>query len=193
MGANVGKSKVTPLDEAAEDYAVSVRRLHGLVDYFTVNVSSPNTPGLRELQSAERLKELLGAVLPAAGGDPVFVKFAPDMEEASLLESIEIVVGAGCQGIIATNTTNTRPGKTDRLGEKGGLSGNPLWELAKQQIGLVLEAADRRLPVVGVGGVNSPGRAAELLSMGCAAVQVYSGLVFEGPGLVRRINKGLST
>jgi dihydroorotate dehydrogenase len=193
VGANVGKSKITPLDEAAEDYAVSIRRLHGLVDYFTVNVSSPNTPGLRELQSAERLRELLGKALPAAGGQPVFVKFAPDMEEASLLESIEIVAASGCRGIIATNTTNTRPGGTERLGESGGLSGRPLWPLSKQQIALVLDAVDLRLPVIGVGGIDGPERASELLSMGCAAVQVYSALVFQGPGLIHRINRGLGS
>ena len=189
VGANVGKSKITPLDEAGEDYRISIERLHGLVDYFTVNVSSPNTPGLRDLQSAENLKKLLDAAMPAAQDTPVFVKFAPDMNADDLNEAIEAVIQSGAAGVIGTNTTNTRPYGTERYGEGGGLSGDPLWSLAKEQIRLILDIVDKRVPVIGVGGVNSSARAHELLGMGCAAVQLYSALIYKGPWLISEINK----
>ena len=190
VGANVGKSKITPLDEAGEDYRTSIERLQGLVDYFTVNVSSPNTPGLRDLQSADNLK-LLDAAMPAAKDTPVFVKFAPDMNPQDLTEAIDAVIECGAAGIIGTNTTNTRPYNTGRLGEGGGLSGDPLWALAKEQIRLILQVTDARVPVIGVGGVNSFARADELLGMGCAAVQLYSALIYKGPWLISEINKKL--
>ena len=129
-GANIGKSKVTPLEEAPADYVTSVNRLKPFVDYLTVNVSSPNTPGLRDLIQAPALAALLGAVVPAAGGLPVFVKLSPDSAPEDLAAAVEVAISEGCAGIIATNTTNTRPGDTGRLGETGGLSGAPLWPLA---------------------------------------------------------------
>ncbi len=191
VGANVGKSKITPLEQAGEDYRTSIQRLQGLVDYFTVNVSSPNTPGLRDLQSADNLKKLLDVALPAAKGTPVFVKFAPDMNPTDLAEAIDMVIECGASGIIGTNTTNTRPKTTDRYGETGGLSGEPLWTLAREQIQLILDATDNRVPVIGVGGVNSPERAQTLLNMGCKAVQLYSALIYKGPWLISDINRSL--
>ncbi|MBM76654.1 MAG: dihydroorotate dehydrogenase (quinone) [Proteobacteria bacterium] len=191
VGANVGKSKITPLDKAGEDYKTSIERLQGLVDYFTINVSSPNTPGLRELQSAEKLKLLLEQALPSAGQTPVFVKFAPDMADEDLSEALETIIELGCSGVIATNTTNQRPNTTDRLTQGGGLSGDPLWPIARPKIEQILNQVEGRIPVVGVGGVNSVERAQELLNMGCTAVQLYSALIFEGPGLINKINKGL--
>lgn len=191
VGANVGKSKITPLEEAGEDYRTSIERLQGLVDYFTVNVSSPNTPGLRDLQSADNLKKLLDAAMPAAKGTPVFVKFAPDMNTEDLKEAIDAVIDCGAAGIIGTNTTNTRPYGTDKYGETGGLSGDPLWNLAREQIQLILDAADKRVPVIGVGGVNSPERAQTLLNMGCKAVQLYSALIYKGPWLISEMNRSL--
>ena len=191
VGANVGKSKITPLEEAGEDYRTSIERLQGLVDYFTVNVSSPNTPGLRDLQSADNLKRLLDAAMPAAKGTPVFVKFAPDMNAEDLKEAIDAVIDCGAAGIIGTNTTNTRPYGTDKYGETGGLSGDPLWNLAREQIQLILDATDKRVPVIGVGGVNSPERAQTLLNMGCKAVQLYSALIYKGPWLISEMNRSL--
>ena len=191
VGANIGKSKVTPLEEAPGDYALSVNRLRPFVDYLTVNVSSPNTPGLRDLIQAEALRGLLAAVVPAAGEVPVFVKLSPDSAPEDLAAAVEVAVDQGCAGIIATNTTNSRPGETGRLGETGGLSGAPLWPLALQRITEVLQVAAGRLPVIGVGGIERPEQARELLDAGCAAVQVYSSLIFQGPGLVGRLNRGL--
>jgi dihydroorotate dehydrogenase len=192
VGANVGKSKITPLEKAGEDYRISIERLYGLVDYFTINVSSPNTPGLRELQSAEKLRGLLEEALPAAQETPVFVKFAPDMADDDLTEAIEVIIELGCAGIIATNTTNQRPETTGRTEERGGLSGAPLWPIAKKKIQHVLELTAGRVPVIGVGGIRSAEQAEELLSMGCSAVQLYSAMIFEGPGLIHRINTGLA-
>ena len=191
VGANIGKSKITPLEDAGEDYRISVERLEGLVDYFTVNVSSPNTPGLRDLQSADNLKRLLDAALPAANETPVFVKFAPDMSPDDLNESLEAVIEYGAAGIIGTNTTNSRPNNTGRLNQTGGLSGAPLWPLAKEQIQFILESVNQRIPVIGVGGVDSPERAKHLLELGCAAVQLYSALIYKGPWLISDINRSL--
>ena len=191
VGANLGKSKVTALEDATADYLQSVERLKSSVDYFTVNVSSPNTPGLRSLQQSDALMELLGAVVPAAEGIPVFVKFSPDLEDEALSEAVEIAINTGCTGIIATNTSRTRPDTTGRLEEDGGMSGAPLWPLARARIQRILDAANGRIPVIGAGGIRSATQAQELLDAGCVAVQVYSGLIFDGPGLIHRINDGL--
>ena len=191
VGANIGKSKITPLEDAVEDYLTSLKRLQGLVEYFTVNVSSPNTPGLRQLQSAEKLKSLLGAVVPVASA-PVMVKFSPDLSDEDLESAVEVAIESGCCAIIATNTTNSRPGTTGRTEEGGGLSGAPLWPLSRQRIGQILDIAGGRIPIVGVGGITGPQQAAELLALGCTAVQLYSGMIFEGPGLISRINRGLA-
>ena len=192
VGANIGKNKDTPNDSAEDDYTACASSLHPLVDYFTVNVSSPNTPGLRELQAPDRLGRLLVAVIDSAGERPVFLKLAPDLEPVALQEAVHVAIENGCAGIIATNTTLSRPGNTARLGERGGLSGAPLWELSRSRVHAALVAAGGRVPVIGVGGVDSAARAQELLDAGCAAVQLYSALIFQGPGLVRRILVGLS-
>ena len=191
VGANIGKSKVTPLEEAQADYLQSVERLKPYADYFTVNVSSPNTPGLRALQQSDALSSLLSSVVPACGDLPVFVKFSPDLDDESLDDAVRIAIDTGCTGIIATNTTNTRPDNTGRLQETGGLSGAPIWSLSRARIKRILDQADGRIPVIGAGGVRSPEQAQELLDMGCVAVQLYSGMIFEGPGLIHRINDGL--
>ncbi len=191
VGANIGKSKATPLEDAEQDYLLSLERLKDLVDYVAVNVSSPNTPGLRTLQVPERLFRLVRALVPAAGTTPLLVKLAPDLEPAALSEAIEGILEAGCKGIVATNTTLTRPGSTGRTNEEGGLSGAPLWPLARQRIAETLAIVRGRVPVVGVGGISRADQVRELLAMGCACVQLYSGLVFEGPGLVRRLNQAL--
>ncbi|GDX78886.1 dihydroorotate dehydrogenase [Deltaproteobacteria bacterium] len=192
VGANLGKSKVTPNEEAVGDYLNSVGALREKADYFVVNVSSPNTPGLRELQDKEPLAHLLDAVVPAAGRTPVFLKIAPDLEDDALAEAVGVALATGCAGIIATNTTTTRPGTTGRLDQYGGLSGIPLRPLAKSRIQVVLDAAAGSLPVIGVGGVTTAEDALDYLRMGCAAVQIYTALVFEGPGLVAGIHAELA-
>lgn len=189
IGANIGKSKVTSNEDAPHDYVTSVGRLRGLVDWFTINVSSPNTPGLRNLQDADELARLVPPVLEAAGGTPVFVKFAPDLSDDDLHRSVAAVRGHGAHGIVATNTTVTRVGLP--LTEAGGLSGRPLWPLARAKIAVALDAAGP-LPVIGAGGVTTVAQARELLTLGCAAVQIYTSLVFEGPGLPGRLNAGLT-
>lgn len=193
VGANLGKSKVVPNEEAVADYLVSLDALRGLADYFVVNVSSPNTPGLRALQEKEPLQRLLGAVVPAAAGTPVFLKLAPDLDDAALVEAVDVAVESGCAGVIATNTTLTRPGSTSRLNEAGGLSGAPLWPLARAKIAAVLDAAGGRVPVIGVGGIATADQVLELLRLGCAATQLYTAFIYGGPTLPSRIHAELAT
>lgn len=191
VGVNIGKTKVVPADEAVGDYLASVRALHGLPDYLVVNVSSPNTPGLRDLQEREPLARLLGAVVPAASPTPVYLKIAPDLKDDALAQAVDVAVAAGCRAIVATNTTLSRPGTAGRLNQ-GGLSGAPLRPLALAKAAAALRAAGGRVPVVGVGGVASAADARALLDLGCAAVQLYSAMIFEGPGLVSRLHGELA-
>lgn len=192
VGVNVGKSKVTPLEEATADYALSLERLRGLADYFAVNVSSPNTPGLRRLQERAFLEELLPACVRAAAGTPVALKLAPDLPDEALREAVELAVEHGMAGVIATNTTLSREGLARDPGEAGGMSGRPLWPLARRKIGVALDAARGRVPVVGVGGIHRAEQVRELLDAGCAAVQLYTALVYEGPGLPARLARDLA-
>jgi len=192
VGANIGKSKITPLDQAPEDYATSARRLAGLVDWFTINVSSPNTPGLRSLQGPDALGGIIDAVLDQVGDTPVLLKLAPDLTPEALAQAVELAIRHGVAGIVATNTTISRP---DTLQadphEAGGLSGAPLWPLARDRISVALDTASERVPVIGAGGVHTVEQAQELLDMGCVAVQLYTGFIFEGPALPTRLNRGL--
>lgn len=198
VGGNIGKNKVTPNDEAVNDYLACFDALHPHVDYFTVNVSSPNTPGLRELQGREPLERLLGAVVErnrATGTPrPIFLKIAPDMSEAALRDVIAVVSSTGIDGVIATNTTISRDDLTtpevDALGP-GGISGVPVRDRSTEVIRFLHRESGGSFPIIGVGGIDSPEAAQEKLDAGAVLVQVYSGLVFEGPGLVRRINRGL--
>lgn len=192
VALNLGKNKDTPADDAHLDYARVAARLAPLADWLVVNVSSPNTPGLRALQAREPLLRILEATRGAAAGRPVLLKLAPDLEPEALAEAVDLAIEGGAAGIVATNTTITRPvAHPDGLPE-GGLSGAPLFPLARARIAAALAAAAGRVPVIGVGGVDRPERAADLLAMGCAAVQVYTGLIYEGPGLVRRLNAHLA-
>lgn len=186
-GVNLGKSKVTPLEEAATDYETSTKRVVERADYLVINVSSPNTPGLRKLQDASFLTEIVKTVVAAAARVPVFVKLAPDLTEDALAEAVGVAEDHGAAGIIATNTTIERHGLPD-VGA-GGLSGAPLRDRSRAVIAFV--AQKTRLPVVGVGGVASADDALALIAAGAEAVQVYSALIFEGPGLVSRINRGI--
>lgn len=205
LGVSIGKSKATPLESAVEDYAASFRTLFDHAGYFAVNVSSPNTPGLRQLQDRAQLAELLGALqrenrLQARGDKallrPILVKIAPDLAPPAIAELLEVCQGAGVSGIIATNTTVGRSG-LGRSGpalaaEPGGLSGRPLAGPALEVVRLVARETGGRLPIIGVGGVFDAAGAACLLDAGASLVQVYTGLVYEGPGLPRRINRGLA-
>lgn len=189
VGVSIGKSRVTPVEEAVGDYLESVAALEGLADYLAVNVSSPNTPGLRSLQDAGPLEELLRAVVGAASGTPVLVKLSPDLGPGALDQALEVAVGAGVSGVIATNTTLSREGvhPSERAAaerETGGLSGAPLARRAREVVAHVAGRTD--LPVVGVGGVMSGDDARAMLDAGASLVQLYTGLVYAGPGLVGR-------
>ena len=187
VGVSIGKNKDTPVEEATADYLTCVGALTGLADYLAVNVSSPNTPGLRSLQDAGPLGELLRAVVDAAGEVPVLVKLAPDLSDPALDEALDVALAAGVAGIIATNTTLSREGVTagerataDR--EAGGLSGAPLTLRSREVVRAV--RARTELPLIGVGGVMTGADAAELVAAGADLVQLYTGLVYAGPTLV---------
>jgi dihydroorotate dehydrogenase len=201
LGISIGKSKVTPLEEAVEDYVTSLRRLYRYGDYFAVNVSSPNTPGLRSLQDSGQLRELLTALhaearlLSAGGRDPkpILVKIAPDLTEPAIDELLGVCTDVGVAGIIATNTTIGRTGLAARdeglASEAGGLSGRPLTEISAKTVAHIHSETGGALPVIGVGGVLDPSDAVRLLDAGASLVQLYTGLIYRGPGLVRRTNR----
>jgi dihydroorotate dehydrogenase len=191
LGISLGKSKLTPLDAAVEDYLYSLRALRRYADYVAVNVSSPNTPGLRSLQDRAALDELLAALRAAAGTTPVLVKVAPDLTDHALGELLEVCTGRGVAGLIATNTTLSRDGLAGSDGawaaEAGGLSGRPLTERAREVVTFIAKHTD--LPVIGVGGILVPPDAQRLLDAGASLVQLYTGLVYSGPALVRAISR----
>jgi len=196
VGANIGANK-----DAADrigDYVTGLTRLWPLADYFTVNVSSPNTPGLRALQTGEALAELMARVGAAratlSGRKPVFLKVAPDLEDAEIEAIAEAVAGAKFDGVVVSNTTLTRPDtlKSGHRGEAGGLSGAPLMALATRVLASFHAAARGRFALVGAGGIASGADAYAKLRAGASAVQLYSALVFEGPGLVTRIRRDLA-
>ncbi|BCJ35304.1 dihydroorotate dehydrogenase (quinone) [Actinocatenispora thailandica] len=202
LGVSIGKSKVTPLSAAVEDYLVSLRTLYAHGDYFAINVSSPNTPGLRTLQDAGALTELLTALsaesrLLAAGGPPrpLLVKVSPDLTEPALAELLQVCTDAGVAGVIATNTTLARDGLagTDSAtgAEPGGLSGRPLHERAVRLVRFVHGETGGRLPVIGVGGILDAHGALRMLDAGASLVQLYTGFIYRGPELVRQINRAV--
>lgn len=203
VGINLGKSKVTPLAEAAEDYANSFRALWPHADFFVVNVSSPNTPNLRQLQDKAALDEILVALqqvnaqqAKSAMRKPILVKVAPDLTFEALDEILELVSPRQLAGIVATNTTIARPATNDaRLkqlyAETGGLSGRPLRARSTEVIRHLYRQTQGAVPIIGVGGIASAADAWEKITAGASLVQVYSGLVYEGPGLIRDIVDGL--
>ncbi|WP_433294949.1 quinone-dependent dihydroorotate dehydrogenase [Actinoplanes sp. CA-030573] len=190
LGVSLGKSKVTPLEEAVEDYLTSYRLLHPYADYIAVNVSSPNTPGLRTLQDKSAIATLLAAL---TGTTPVLVKIAPDLTEPAIAELLEVCLSHGAAGVIATNTTLARdglaPADQPRAAEAGGLSGRPLTEKARKVVHFVHTETGGRLPIIGVGGIMTPDDATRMLDAGAALVQLYSGFIYHGPGLVRGVAK----
>lgn len=198
VGGNIGKNKETPNDRADEDYRECFEELYDHVDYFVVNVSSPNTPGLRELQEREPLTRLLRNLQELnqtkSEPRPILLKIAPDLTNAQLDDIVEIVNDSGIAGLIATNTTIARePLKTskvevDAIGA-GGLSGKPLKDRSNEVIRYLREKAGPDLPIIGVGGIHSADDAIEKLKAGANLIQVYSGFVYEGPGLIKQINQ----
>jgi dihydroorotate dehydrogenase len=201
IGGNIGKNKVTPNDKAIEDYLICFDKLFPYVDYFVVNVSSPNTPGLRSLQDKEPLTHLLQAVKDAnnkkSEAKPVLLKIAPDLTDGQLDDIIEIVQSIGIDGIIATNTTIDRSGletkkETIQSIGNGGLSGKAVTDRSTEVIKYISSKSSGRIPIVGVGGIRSAKTAQEKIDAGASLVQVYSGLVYEGPFLIKNIKKGLS-
>ncbi|XGW00336.1 MAG: quinone-dependent dihydroorotate dehydrogenase [Leptolyngbya sp. BL-A-14] len=201
IGINLGKSKSTPLEEAAADYVSSFELLKGLGDYFVVNVSSPNTPGLRSLQTANQLTPILAALQQAnTKQKPLLIKIAPDLEWEEILAVLEVAQTHKLSGIVATNTTIRRDGLTTQTitstgtspqEEAGGISGAPLRQRSTDVIRFIWQETQGSLPIIGVGGVFTPEDAWEKITAGANLVQVYTGWIYEGPGMVRRILEGL--
>lgn len=201
IGGNIGKNKVTPNSEAINDYLICFDALFDHVDYFVVNVSSPNTPGLRELQDKEPLTALLAelkkentkyATQRSVSEKPILLKIAPDLTEEQLLDIIDIVESTKIEGIIATNTTIGRinlQSDADLIKETGGLSGKPLTQRSTEVIRFLVEKRTTEFVIIGVGGIHSPKDALEKLEAGADLVQLYTGFIYEGPGLVKKINQ----
>ena len=200
IGANIGKNKSTPNENAVNDYSICFNRLYDVVDYFVVNVSSPNTPGLRELQRATFLKEILQHLQEQNNlrekQKAIYLKISPDLNEKQLDDIIEIVIKTKIAGIIATNTTidrkdlKTSPDQIRKIGS-GGLSGQPIRKTSTDIIRYLTSKSGRAFTVIGVGGINSPEDVLEKLDAGASLVQIYTGFIYEGPGLIKRINKYL--
>jgi len=193
VGINLGKSKVTPLEQSTEDYLRSFARLFPLGDYFVLNVSSPNTPGLRSLQGREQLDELLGAMAGANRAretpKPLLLKIAPDLELTQITEIIGLVEAHGLAGIIATNTTLDHRAVPSGRDETGGLSGRPLREHSTEIVRFITR--ETKLPVIAVGGIFDADAAMEKFDAGASLVQIYTGLIYRGPVLIREINDAL--
>jgi dihydroorotate dehydrogenase len=198
VGGNIGKNKNTPNEEATSDYVKCFDALFEVVDYFVVNVSSPNTPGLRALQEKEPLKELLHTLQKRNSKNnisrPILLKIAPDLSNEQLDDIVEIVQETQIAGVIATNTTVDRSGldtAAEVKNEMGGLSGKPLTERSTAVIRYLSEKSAKSFPIIGVGGIHSPQDAKDKIEAGAALVQLYTGFIYEGPGLIRRICRAL--
>ncbi|MEM9688146.1 MAG: quinone-dependent dihydroorotate dehydrogenase [Pseudomonadota bacterium] len=196
VGGNIGKNKDTPEQDAVSDYVACFRGLHDRVDYFVVNVSSPNTPGLRNLQDREPLTRILGELQQVNQGlptpKPILLKIAPDLEDAQILDTVELVGELGINGIVACNTTIRRDGlrtpDVDAMGA-GGLSGPPVRDRATAVMRLIRDAAGPAMTLVGVGGINSADSARERLDAGADLLQLYTGFIYRGPALVRELKR----
>lgn len=202
IGGNIGKNKVTPNEEAVNDYVICFEALFDYVDYFVVNVSSPNTPNLRALQEKKPLTDLLQTLqdrnnemslrAQSRSRKPILLKIAPDLTDEQLLDIIEIVATTKIDGVIATNTTISREGiSSENKKEMGGLSGKPLNKRATEVIRFLSEKSNKAFPIIGVGGIHSAQDAMEKLDAGASLVQLYTGFIYEGPGLVKEINKAI--
>ena len=198
IGLNIGKTKATPIEQAASDYLFSFEKLFPFADYFVLNVSSPNTPGLRTLQGKEELDQLLGVVQrrnrelsPATRLRPVLLKIAPDLEFAQIEEILALVQQHGLAGIVATNTTLDHSSLPETLRREGGLSGRPLRARSTEIVRFITSRT--ALPVIAVGGIHNAGSAMEKFDAGAALVQLYTGFVYAGPPLIREIASALLT
>ena len=196
IGVNLGKNKDTPLEEAASDYLELMRRFMPNADYLTINISSPNTVGLRRLQGREMLEKLLGQInLERKTWSmklPILVKIAPDLSDEELDDAIGVILDRGMDGVIATNTTLAREGlRSKHQGESGGLSGSPLRGRSEAVLSRVVELVNGRVPVISAGGIMCPDDAKKRLALGASLVQVYTGLIYRGPNLVREIVESL--
>jgi len=196
VGANIGANKLS--EDQIEDYVIGLKRLLGLADYFTINISSPNTPGLRALQGKEALDELLSklkAVRDQAGlenAPPLILKIAPDLNDQECADIAEIILKHKMDGLIVSNTTLSRPELISSFkGEAGGLSGAPLFELSTEILSKMYKLTSGKIPLIGVGGVSNGEQAYAKIKAGASLVQLYSALVYHGPGLVRKINREL--
>ncbi len=198
VGVNIGKNKDVPNEEAVENYLASFDLAHPVADYISVNVSSPNTPNLRELQEAESLRELLAALMKRnteLGRKPLLVKIAPDLENTAVIEAVDICLETGIDGIIATNTTISREGlrtpNVDAIGA-GGLSGKPLQERSNEVISVIFKHAGARLPIIGVGGIFTAQDAYDKIAAGASLLQAYTGFIYGGPYFARDVVNGLA-
>lgn len=193
LGVNLGKNKDTPLERAVEDYVLTARKLGPLADYVAVNLSSPNTPGLRQLQEPEALAALLRAVRVEVQGRPLFLKIAPDLGDEAVDAAVDVARDCGTDGLICTNTTITRPVEHPRCAEAGGFSGKPLFTRSTEIVRRAFKRADGKLPIIGVGGIFDGEDAWRKVCAGASLVQVYSGFIYRGPGLVKEILDTLET
>ena len=196
IGGNIGKNKVTPNENAIDDYLICFEKLFEVVDYFVVNVSSPNTPNLRALQDKEPLTELLQTLqnenLKKEKPKPILLKIAPDLTDSQLMDIIDIINTTKIAGVIATNTTISREGlQSEYKNETGGLSGKPVKDRSTEVIRFLAEKSGKSFPIIGVGGIHSAEDAKEKLDAGADLIQLYTGFIYEGPGLVKKINKSL--
>jgi len=198
IGGNIGKNKVTPNEEAVKDYEICFRELYELVDYFTVNVSSPNTTDLRALQDKEPLKALLAHLLnlnvELGSPKPILLKIAPDLNESQLQDIVDIAQELKLSGIIATNTTIDRSNLESNqnvINQAGGLSGKPVRDRSTEVIRFLHAQLKGEIPIIGVGGIHDEASALEKLKAGASLIQIYTGLIYEGPALVKRINKAI--
>lgn len=201
VGGNIGKNKVTPNEKAFDDYGYCFEALYDYVDYFVVNVSSPNTPGLRELQEKEPLKQLLGYVKKLSNAKskpkPVLLKIAPDLTQNQLDDIVEILLSTKTDGVIATNTTISREGLTTskdviaKIGN-GGLSGAPVRQKSTEVIRYLRQSLGPAYPIIGVGGIMTAEDALEKIDAGADLVQLYTGFIYEGPSLIKAINKRIA-
>lgn len=200
LGINLGKNKDTPLEGAAQDYIELMRRFILFADYLTINISSPNTVGLRRLQGREMLEDLLAAIQKEreqiasgrGGNAPILVKISPDMNPEELEDAIGVILDKGMDGVIATNTTLAREGLRSKYrGEAGGLSGSPLAAGSEAVLRQVVKLVNGKIPIISVGGIMSPEAAKKRLASGASLVQVYTGLVYRGPKLVQEIIKAI--
>lgn len=206
LGVNIGKSRSVAIEDAIPDYLKSLEAIYDVADYIAINVSSPNTPNLRELQQAARLQDLLGtlqqrnnelAQAQSKNPKPLLLKIAPDLTEADIESIIEVASSTGVAGIIATNTTVSREGLLTPANEvqgygDGGLSGAPLRKRSTQVISLIYQLTKGKLPIIGVGGVFTAEDAWEKICAGACLIQLYTGFIYEGPSVARRINEGLA-